>query len=83
MKTRVRRLNVGGLLEGVPTLGTCDKCGAFFSVTSEYRTTAQQAREKLLSDFDAHECKADSDAAAATSDSAGASGGNIAQGRKC
>jgi len=57
MKGPGRRLNVGGLLEGVPTWGTCDKCGAFFSVVPEYRTTATLAREKLLSDFDAHQCK--------------------------
>jgi len=57
MKSRTRRLNVGGMLQGVPTWGTCDKCGTFFSVPSEFTATAESAREKLLSDFDAHVCK--------------------------
>ncbi|MBV9086515.1 MAG: hypothetical protein JO187_11235 [Acidobacteria bacterium] len=57
MHSRSRRLNVGGLLDGVPTWGTCDKCGAFFSVGPATGATAELAREKLLSDFDAHECK--------------------------
>jgi hypothetical protein len=73
MQARVRRLNVGGLLEGVPTWGTCDKCGAFFSVTSEHGATVQLAREKLLSDFDSHECKVSTAIAGANGDSAGGS----------
>ena len=54
-----RHLNIGAFLSGIAVHGNCSKCGAVFRVLdSTALLNVEEARERLVADFDAHDCAA-------------------------
>jgi hypothetical protein len=54
---RTRKIDGIAFVENVPVSATCSQCGAVFRIADpDLATNRLLALEKIVNDFDAHEC---------------------------